>query len=97
MTKDQVKTVCEADDHLQWWAMVLFAEISELILHSNLDTRDLHDAKILYDMTKRKVEEFPFFIVQRTLDQAKDKLSRLDKLEQRVKKLETECKTTKSQ
>ena len=34
MTKDQVKTICEADEKLQWWAMVLFAEISDLVHHT---------------------------------------------------------------
>lgn len=96
MTKEQIKTICEADDKLQWWAMILFAEISELISHSNLDIRDPLDVKIIYDITKRKVEEFPMLIVQRTLEQANGKISKLDELEKRVKKLEIECKTMKS-
>ncbi len=29
MTKNEVKTLCEDDTKLQWWAMVLFAEICE--------------------------------------------------------------------
>lgn len=83
MIKQEVKTLCEADDKLQWWAALLFAEISEL-------EQQCHpgDEAACWSLTRAKVKEFPKLVIQRQLEQAAGKRSRLDELEQRVAKLE---------
>lgn len=69
MTKADVKALCETDGQLQWWAMVLFAEISELAgTHSGY--RD--DDKLIASCVRSKVDEFPRLVIQRALEKAKD-------------------------
>ncbi len=84
MTKDQVRTLCEADDKLQWWAMVLFAEICELTAGSMYR----EDGKSCWPIVLGKVAEFTNQVIQRQLEAAEGKLGRLDELEARVAKLE---------
>lgn len=43
MTKDEVKLLCETNDKLQWWAMVLFAELMSDVPAARDGTR--HDAQ----------------------------------------------------
>lgn len=65
MTKNDVKLLCETDQQLQWWAMVLFAEISELMIHGH------KYGQAEWDCVQMKVEEFPKIVVQRALEKAK--------------------------
>lgn len=81
MTKADVKKLCEADDKLQWWAMVLFAEIAELVAMVHPSQ---HDLKSVWPTVQSKVEEFPRLVVQRKLEEADERPS----LEERVAKLE---------
>jgi hypothetical protein len=66
VSKDDVKLLCETDDKLQWWAMVLFAEIVALV-HSGYGKED----NTLAEYVRAKVEEFPRIIIQRQLEKAK--------------------------
>ena len=70
MTKDQIKLLCETDEKLQWWAMVLFAEISELLMHGEKD-----DAAV-WRVVEMKVTEFPKIVVHHALEIAKEKASK---------------------
>ena len=67
MTKDEVKALCEADDQLCWWAMVLFAEISELAAGSYR-----YDNQVVADYVRCKTGEFPRLVVQRQLEKLKE-------------------------
>lgn len=80
MTKDQVKVICEADPELQWWAMVLFAEISDLTHHCYQNQFDAAYVSILYT----KVKEFEGLIIQSKLNQSKNNPT----LEKRVADIE---------
>lgn len=67
MTKADVKLLCEADDHLQWWAMVLFAEISELV-----DSSAGYGAEAVFPLIATKVKEFPGLVIERAKQKAKE-------------------------
>lgn len=85
LTKDTIKPICEADDKLQWWAMVLFAEISELVYS---EQSGKCDERVAYSLIRCKVMEFPRLVISRVEKQAEGKLSLLQELEQRIKTLE---------
>ncbi len=67
MTKVEVKSLCEADDKLQWWAMVLFAEIAEVAESGYRD-----DDKVIAQYVRAKIAEFPRLVIQRQLEKAKE-------------------------
>lgn len=71
MTKNDVKTLCEDDDKLQWWAMVLFAEIMEV---ASVGAPYADDDEAVANYVRSKAAEFPRLIVQRQLEKAKEKL-----------------------
>lgn len=69
MTKEEVKLLCEHDEKLRWWAMVLFAELSELaVSYTNKECGDETFASI----TLRKIEEFPHLVIHNQIQRAKD-------------------------
>ncbi len=68
MTKSEIKLLCEADIKLQWWAMVLFAEISEIV--ANRPKCD----ESAYAVIQTKVDEFRNLIIQRSLEIAQDQM-----------------------
>lgn len=80
MTKDEVKTLCEADPQLCWWAMVLFAEICD----QETLSRSGWGANELYPQVQYKVKEFDRLVIQRSMEKAKGKPD----LESRVEALE---------
>lgn len=83
MTKNDVKTICEADDELQWWAMVLFAEIS--------DTATGYygkDPDVIVRTVMSKVEEFPRLVIQRQKEIAEGTVKEEVSLEQRIRVIE---------
>lgn len=80
MTKDEIKTLCEADDQLCWWAMVLFAEICQ---YAEARFSGYED-RSLWPYVVAKVEEFPRLVIQRQIDKVKNKPD----LESRVVALE---------
>lgn len=55
MTKDDVKSICEADPQMQWWAMVLFAELCDY--SAAKDNQAINDTE-LSSMVSKKVKEF---------------------------------------
>lgn len=65
MTKDEVKLLCEHNPQLQWWAMVLFAEIVEMI-----DSSQPKDLAVL-TIVSHKSKEFKDLIIQENLNAAK--------------------------
>lgn len=67
MTKTEVKILVESDDKLQWWAAILFAEISEFVDAQ----KGGHDVETIYKCIRGKVEEFPGLVIQTMLDRAK--------------------------
>lgn len=67
MKKDEVKTLCEADDKLQWWAMVLFAEICDLAHATEQGVLFNGD---LGSCVRRKCEEFPRLVIHRQIEKA---------------------------
>lgn len=68
-TKEEIKTICEADGHMQWWAMVLFAEMSELLLASE---QGVADQKMFLNLLKSKADEFNGLVFQAKLKQSKE-------------------------
>lgn len=85
MNKDAIKTLCESDPRLQWWAMVLFAEISEMVDYQ----QGRFDAAVM-KVIATKVDEFPRLVVQESLNKAKGELTydqRLGAVEKAIKKL----------
>ncbi len=83
MKKNEIKAVCETDEKLQWWAMVLFAEISELVNYQQ-QTDSMGEVKHYYSVIITKVKEFERLLIQRQVEKAEDKPT----LEQRVEVLE---------
>jgi len=86
MTKQEIKTLIESDDKLQWRAAVLFAEISE---YDHLDKTgyNLSD-KEFRNLITQKIKEFPQIVINRQLEEAEGKVSLLQDLERRVRRLE---------
>jgi len=88
MVKDEVKLLAETDDRLCWWAgAVLFAEICDLIHHAPYE-RGQGDYGAEYSVVTAKVRQFEQLVVQRQLEQAKDRAERKPSLEERVRMLE---------
>lgn len=84
MTKAEVKDLCEFDPKLQWWAMVLFAELCDY--HQALDYScggnwGEHEYKDMTRLMKHKAEEFPKLVVQEQLNRAKEHFESLKKEE----------------
>lgn len=72
MSKDEIKLLCEEDNKLQWWAMVLFAEISELVTSQ-------YDMDVaVYKVIKAKVEEFPRLVIMNAVNKVKDKINKAE-------------------
>lgn len=71
VTKRDVKDLCEADYRLQWWAMVLFAEIVEI---ASVSSQHRDDDLVVASYVRAKADEFPRLVVQRQLEEARDKL-----------------------
>lgn len=86
MTKAQIKTLTEADDQLQWWAMILFSEICELV---ETEKHGGYDAKTVYPLIASKTREFDRLVIQRATEIAEGKTKGMLSLEQRVEKLES--------
>ncbi len=80
MNKDQVKTICEADETLKWWAMLLFAEISDFTNIVHQSQFDSACVAVLY----RKVKEFESIVIHSKFQESK----KLPSLEQRVRLIE---------
>ena len=70
MTKAEVKALCEDDDKLQWWAMVLFAEISDV---AGPQSGYANDDQAVAMIARAKVAEFQRFIIHRQLEKIKEK------------------------
>jgi hypothetical protein len=68
MTKNEIKTLCEDDNKLQWWAMVLFAEICDMVQNGYSP-----DDPAVCSVIKCKVDEFPKLVIQRQLEKVKEK------------------------
>ncbi len=68
MTQAEVKTLCEADDKLQWWAMVLFAEIAGFVPQAEEFGGDAN--KLIADYVRNKTKEFPRLVIRRALENA---------------------------
>lgn len=92
MNKQQIKTICEADDKLEWWAMVLFAEFSELV---ETIEHGGYDPKEMWSLIKGKAAEFPRLVVRRAEEKATEQAGkdaeaagRLAALEGKVLELE---------
>lgn len=73
MNKESIKTLCEANPQLQWWSMVLYAEISELVEYCRRRVENMDAAAIQVIISK--VDEFPRLVVQEALNAAKGKPS----------------------
>lgn len=85
MNKQRVKDLCEGDDQLQWWAMVLFAEVCNWLE----DVRNGHcDMKTAFPSIAYKEIEFEKLVVQRMEELTKEKAKMKPSLEQRVAAIE---------
>ena len=73
MTKQEVKDLCEDDLQLQFWAMVLFAEINTI---AERNSWYRNDDKAIADYVRLKVDEFPHLIVMRRLQKVQEKLKK---------------------
>ncbi len=87
MNKQQVKLICEADGQMQWWAMVLFAEISEMMEYAEENGGE-RETETYYNLVQNKVKEFPALIIQQTEQKAKQQIEVEQSLQDRVKILE---------
>lgn len=74
MTKQEIKDLCEDDPKLQWWAMVLFVEISE-VAHNGYGYGP--DDRVLAEFVHAKVDEFPRLIIQRAQEKVKERAAAL--------------------
>lgn len=77
MTKAEVKDLCEFDPKLQWWAMVLFAEIMEFERVNCRVTPEGRDRMCRF--VEDKCLEFPRLVVQEQLNRAKEHFESLKK------------------
>jgi len=68
MSKDDVKDLCEADGKLQWWAMVLFAEIVSV---ADAFSGYRNDDKAIAGYVRSKVDEFPRLVLHRQIEKAR--------------------------
>jgi hypothetical protein len=92
MTKDQVKSLCESDARLQWWAMVLFAEVCELV---GVEQKGGADAETTYRLVRTKAKEFEQLVMDRAVEQSKEQDVGPLPLGERVAKLEVEVRHLK--
>lgn len=77
MTKEDIKLICEADERMQWWAMILFAELSQYfdsVNHLANYKPGPNDHRMMFDQLKYKFEEFQKLIIQRQIEKAKDQI-----------------------
>lgn len=81
MIKADVVKLCESDDKLAWWAMILFAELSDMVHHNTYV--DDAVAKVMI----RKIKEFERLIVMEKLNEAKGEPSITKRIETIEKKL----------
>ena len=65
MLNANVVAVCESDDKLSWWAMLLFAELSDMA--HNCGYIDATVAKVMI----RKIREFERLIVMEKVNESK--------------------------
>ncbi len=70
MTKNDIKLLCEHNENLRYWAVVLFAEIYELA-HKNSECRD--QEAFVAGQCRMKAEEFEWQVIQEQVRQAKEK------------------------
>lgn len=85
MTKDQVKTLGEGDPQLQWWAMVLFAEVCEMVEHAESNQ---YEARVAWPYVVAKAKEFERLVVRRKLEDVKAEGDQIGQLAVRVGRLE---------
>lgn len=71
MTKPEIKMICEDDPQMQWWAMVLFAEISDLVHYIELHNEPFDDA--VKNIICRKIKEFKDLFLAHQIKKIKDK------------------------
>lgn len=64
MTKAEIKTLCEADDTLQWWAMVMFAELCEV---AHLET--CYDSVLAHGVRAR-AKEFKNIVLSKAIEKS---------------------------
>jgi hypothetical protein len=83
MTKAEVKKLTEADGKLQWWASILFAEISEIC--SSNQPQDLAVLAVI----KTKVKEFETLVLRRFSEKVEEKNKEEKSLSERIAKLES--------
>lgn len=82
MLKQEVKDICENDDKMQWWAMLLFAELSDLIHHCEHDYDD-----VILKVIINKIKEFERIIVMEKAKDSRNKSSILERLKKIEEKL----------
>lgn len=85
MTKEQILDICRADDRMDWWATVLFAEIAQY-KDSGMPVDVAYAKLVMY-----KVEEFERLILQGVIQKAQEAAkqpTKLEELEARIKALE---------
>lgn len=81
MIKTDVKDLCEANEKMAWWAMVLFAEICDAVHH----VQHREEPSYILRCTVEKVKEFEKLIIMNAVESAKESPS----MHERVKALES--------
>ena len=86
MNKQRVKDLCEGNPQLEWWAMVLFAEVCDLVEYDK-NSQGSYE-KEAYKIIKQKTEEFDHLVIQEMEKQTKERLQKLPSIEERLTTLE---------
>lgn len=79
MIKADIKSLCEGNKKMAWWAMVLFAEICEVVHNCERDHPDF-----IKQYAVGKAKEFERLIVMNAVESAKE----LPSMRERVEALE---------
>lgn len=74
MTKKEITPLIEADELLQWWAAVLFAEICELIQYIKDNRNDKKEIEVCYPLIAAKSSEFERMVIGRSISKAEQEI-----------------------
>lgn len=77
MTKPDFLAICDADDRLRDLAVILFAEIQEMVTETPRNERDEAYNNVIVKMTNFKAEEFQLSIIHTKLKDVKEQLPSL--------------------
>lgn len=93
MIKEDIKLLCETDPQLQWWAMVLYAELCsyyEEVVYQAGNKLTQSDYDLLINQLRYKVEEFPKIVIHHQIQKAKKEAEKCQQTTPRSEETTTE-------